>query len=1213
MKHVKLWLFTLTLGVACVLTQGVLSQEEDFDFDALLDEIASDIDGGESEASETAEPAESADEPAPKTPVETPEETSSPSEPEPETAPSSVGDEDLDALLDELDSDSGDAGEDYPVKGEVIADEPAAEPTAEAASSSSGDLNDLLSELDSVADEVEESIEGIEDVADEMADSAADAVESLADADVDAGLDELVEEAETEVEEVAESIEETMDEPLEEIAEEVSEEAAGEIVDEVAEEMPVGEEAVVEAEMSEEPASMEEPPAAEVVEVAEEESLDDLLDGIDEEVAPEAVAAEVAADELDDLFSDLDEDAAEAVDDSAMAVEDVVSDLGADEPVAAIEEEASAEMDDLDNLLGDLDEEADDLDDLLGLDEEDEDMADSGDESDTAEASEEMDDSAADEEGDAMAGEDAAEADTLEAAATPEELGYQFEIRERAREIEGFEQLEAGFDALDKKEFDKASEKFSKALGNIPDRKKTKDDIKAAHWGLGEANFRLGEQLAKAKDFKGARERLNLAKVHAPENVGITKLLKKVESRIKKIEDAIEKGVPVDERAETIERFDDCAKWVAEAKAYYEVGDFDRATTLFEQCLILDPYNIDSFRWLKKIAERKLVVTEEQRLLAKADMIQQVRDAWSPPIRREISEDDIRLTSSPTGPSTADALKEELGRTIIDKIEFRQANIVDVVEYLVDESVTDSNPTGINIVLNLGIASVGSTADTGGGEETGLDEPGFDEDESYETDTGGIPAITLNLRRVNMLDAIRYITEVSGLSYRIEDVAVIITPEGVSQKHVITKIFPVVPAFMETLTTPTGFDSGFDDGGDGGFDGGFGDPEQPVDNSREEIKQFFEGAGVQFPKGTSIVYNPAISQLIVANTPKNMDIFERILNQLNLTPKQVEIEARFVEVNQNDLTQLGLEWIMTDDFEIARRRDSVNVAGQERIVAGADPEGISKGNRFFGVRDDLDEVNPVSTGEFGGTADFVGDILSISGVLTNPELTVVLHALSQIGGSDVLSAPRVTTISGVNAQIQVVEELIYPTEFEEQETSIDDVVVSAGLGATVDFTGFSSPPIPGSFETRELGVILNVTPTVDNDGYTINLTMQPEVSELLGWIDYGVVGAPIRLPIFGSRNVTTSIVIWDGQTVVMGGLIREKLVTIEDKIPLLGDIPLIGRLFKNEGERSEKQNLLIFVTARLVNPGGKPIRKIDAINQPVGAPAEGGEFSATSN
>ncbi len=87
-------------------------------------------------------------------------------------------------------------------------------------------------------------------------------------------------------------------------------------------------------------------------------------------------------------------------------------------------------------------------------------------------------------------------------------------------------------------------------------------------------------------------------------------------------------------------------------------------------------------------------------------------------------------------------------------------------------------------------------------------------------------------------------------------------------------------------------------------------------------------------------------------------------------------------------------------------------------------------------------------------------------------------------------------------------------------------------------------------------------------------------------------------PVFTSRNVTTSIVIWDGQTVVMGGLIREELTTIRDKVPILGDIPVLGWLFRSEGQNSVKKNLLIFVTARLVDPAGRPIHSDSGFPMP---------------
>ena len=132
-----------------------------------------------------------------------------------------------------------------------------------------------------------------------------------------------------------------------------------------------------------------------------------------------------------------------------------------------------------------------------------------------------------------------------------------------------------------------------------------------------------------------------------------------------------------------------------------------------------------------------------------------------------------------------------------------------------------------------------------------------------------------------------------------------------------------------------------------------------------------------------------------------------------------------------------------------------------------------------------------------------------------------------------------------------------------------------------------------------------MTPEVGADGYTINLTLAPEVSQFLGFINYG---SPIGLsggagnvvttmnnieePLFESENLAQSVVIWDGQTVVLGGLITEQLSKIDDKVPFLGDLPLVGRLFQSRVTQHSKLNLLVFVTARLIDPAGNPVHRL---------------------
>ena len=781
-------------------------------------------------------------------------------------------------------------------------------------------------------------------------------------------------------------------------------------------------------------------------------------------------------------------------------------------------------------------------------------------------------------------------------AGTEEEaitMAAQEEVRRRAMELQGLKSLEAGYKAMSASDFEGAMKSFDDALANLPQRPARVEDRGRATWGLAEANYRLALDIyRKQGNLQEAKQNTERALNLVPDHKGAASLLEKIKSR----EEFLSRPLPPPKRPDVVEKKKTIAQLMSEGKQYFGIKDYNRAETLFEKVLLEDEYNADAMRYLKKIGDIRYAIRTKERDAAAAGMMQEVRKAWNIPIRKE-----VQLPETVTGGAVVQTktgtqrLQDKMAKIIIPSIEFRQANINDVINFLVEESIRqDAEGAGVNIILNMSIpGQEGSSAPAAAPSEN---DP-FAETPSGEGGLGAVPGvstgvktITLNLRRISLLDAIKYITEVASLKFRLEDNAVIITPAGVVSGHVITRMYPVQPSILDVVIQKgeTKEKTGeFIEMGGG-----------QTTIKRGDVKDFFEKSGVPFPVGTSITYNPTISQLIVANTPENLDTFERILAQLNVIPSQIEIEARFVEVGENDLEELGLQWMLTDNWEIAENASSGPVGGRERVQINADQDGFSKGLRFFGFDQTTAAIDPASTVTRSTTASPLGGILSAASVLTNPQLKVILQALSQHGNADLLSAPRVTTKNGVNAQIQIVKEIIYPTEFEVTQPTVQ----SQGDLVT--------PPTvtPGSFETREVGVILNVTPAVGPDGYTIDLTMVPEVAELVDWIQYGssitingdrfVYNIP--QPVFSSRNATTSIVIWDGQTVVMGGLIREELVTIRDKIPFLGDIPIIGRLFRSEGQSSKKTNLLIFVTARLVDPAGKPIHKAEAMAMPGG-------------
>jgi len=153
-----------------------------------------------------------------------------------------------------------------------------------------------------------------------------------------------------------------------------------------------------------------------------------------------------------------------------------------------------------------------------------------------------------------------------------------------------------------------------------------------------------------------------------------------------------------------------------------------------------------------------------------------------------------------------------------------------------------------------------------------------------------------------------------------------------------------------------------------------------------------------------------------------------------------------------------------------------------------------------------------------------------------------------------------------------------------------------------------TPAHPTTFEMRPTGVTLEVDPQVGPDSYTIDLSLAPEVVEFDGFVNYGseitaagtdALGNPtnvlvtdnrIDLPIFSTRRAATNVTIYDGSTIALGGLIREDVQTITDKVPIVGDLPYIGRLFRSNSDQHLRRNLVIFVSARLIDPSGMAFR-----------------------
>src|SRR5437763_13264429 len=533
-------------------------------------------------------------------------------------------------------------------------------------------------------------------------------------------------------------------------------------------------------------------------------------------------------------------------------------------------------------------------------------------------------------------------------------------------------------------------------------------------------------------------------------------------------------------------------------------------------------------------------------------------------------------------------------------------------------------------------------------------------------------SITLELNHIPLGEALRYIANQAGLKVKVEPYAVSLVPRTEQSDDLLVKRYHVPPEFFGgpldvgyylqaggaggqtgaggsaqpapvaenvvekeavSYQTASGTGTGAGASSQSNLVQGTSTTRQHLSNDRQlvgraDAKTMLQSMGVQFPTITlpdgradvaSATFWPHTGVLIVRNTQDNLDMVDALVDQANASqPKQVEIESKFVEINQNNLKELGFDWLLGPFSLNGKVFGSGGTAGNGVPVNPADfpfvnpvtnqPIGqnpVTSGNRSGDFAISANALDALLVPGLGQAAGAAPGIFGLAGVFTNPQFQVVIRALNQKKGIDLLSAPRVTTKSGQRAIIEVVREFRYPRTYTPpQVPSIGSTTSVANQVVPVVVT----PTTPQDWETRNTGVTLEVEPVVGEDATTIDLNPVPQVVEFEGFINYGspinAVGVQtlsgaistsvpviltqnvINQPVFSTRKVTTSVSVYDGQTVVLGGLMREDVQKVEDKTPIIGDIPFIGRAFRTNVDQHTKKNLVIFVTARVITPAG---------------------------
>lgn len=756
--------------------------------------------------------------------------------------------------------------------------------------------------------------------------------------------------------------------------------------------------------------------------------------------------------------------------------------------------------------------------------------------------------------------------------------------------------------AYQAKRYSDAVEHYRNALAVMPKVPATLKQEKFVRESLSDA------LIAKAIDYRAVGRRdeavefLKEALELAPDN-------KRAEVELVHTNDAVRNNPAL--TPEHVGDVEEVSRLLTQAYGYLDLGRYDEAISTFRSVAQYDAYNTAAQRGIEQAQKRRAAYFGNARDSHRAAMLADVDKAWSTDMPEETVADLQQEGAEIQPGADAELLNsyaDRLDEMVMPSIVFDGAGIMDVIEGLQNqisrfESQAGTNTRHINIT------------------------PVFGDPTSPQYKELMERTITLNLTQVSVKAVLDMLCSQLGISYYFTPAGVEISYSGKDFGPMVDRTFFVPPHFFDGATEKAEEED---------EDDAFSDSGKVMKVQRVNPVEALKSMGISFPKGSNARYLPAARQLRVRNTAHNMQDIQELLSVPMDGERLISLNVMAMEASETDLNELGFEWLLNVSLggEVFADGGAENAAStvtglptvstvdhpNAAQVAPSISNGLRTGSQAISISG-IDKL--ISTGSAAAYGEFGASpapaIFGVRGVWSTADVTMIMRGLSQKKGVDILQNPRIVFSPGAEEQITFanVRELFFPESYEQGEvttssgtySSDDDDSISSGSSVATgsmpqDFVrfGMSEEGIGG------VGTILQVhSAEISENGRYVTLALTTTVNEFEGFINWGspiysvmwsddsniqkIELAPnyILMPMIKRYVENTKVTVAPGTVLVLGGLKEAKLVRYEDKIPVLGDLPLVGRLFRSSGEEKVRKALLFFAKVDVVDPTGRDI------------------------